>query len=92
MPSENSVHVGMVAAEASGDLLAAHLIAALKARRPGLRFSGIGGPKMIAQGFESDVPMDKLGVRGYVEVLRHYRELVGIRRQLTTRQIGRAHV
>ena len=69
----------MVAAEASGDLLGAHLIAALKARRAGLRFSGIGGPKMLAQGFESLVPMDRLGVRGYAEVLRHYREIMGIR-------------
>jgi lipid-A-disaccharide synthase len=75
----------MVAAEASGDLLAAHLIAALKARRPGLHFSGIGGPKMLAEGFESQVPMEKLGVRGYGEVLRHYREITGIRRQLATR-------
>ena len=77
----------MVAAEASGDLLAAHLMAALKARRPQLRFSGIGGPKMIAQGFESHVPMDKLGVRGYAEVLRHYREIMGIRRQIAERML-----
>jgi lipid-A-disaccharide synthase len=85
---DSSVHVGMVAAEASGDLLAAHLIAALKARRPGLRFSGIGGPKMIAQGFDSHVPMDKLGVRGYAEVLRHYREIMGIRRRLADRLLA----
>ena len=78
----------MVAAEASGDLLAAHLIAALKARRPDLRFSGIGGPKMIAEGFESYVPMDKLGVRGYAEVLRHYREIMGIRRRLADRLLA----
>ncbi len=77
----------MVAAEASGDLLGAHLIAALKARRPELRFSGIGGAKMIAQGFESHVPMDKLGVRGYAEVLRHYREIMGIRRQISDRML-----
>jgi lipid-A-disaccharide synthase len=75
----------MVAAEASGDLLAAHLIAALKERRPGLQFSGIGGPKMIGQGFESHEPMEKLGVRGYAEVLRHYREITGIRRRLAAR-------
>ncbi|MSQ89346.1 MAG: lipid-A-disaccharide synthase [Betaproteobacteria bacterium] len=75
----------MVATEASGDLLAAHLIAALKARRSGLRFSGIGGPKMIAQGFESHVSIDKLGVRGYAEVLRHYRGIMAIRRQLAER-------
>lgn len=78
----------MVAGEASGDLLAAHLIAALKARRPQLRFAGIGGPKMIAQGFESHVPMDKLAVRGYAEVLRHYREIMGIRRKIAARLLA----
>lgn len=77
----------MVAAEASGDLLAAHLIEALKARRPGLRFSGIGGPRMLAQGFESHVPMDKLGVRGYAEVIRHYREIMRIRRDIGERML-----
>lgn len=79
------VRIGMVAGEASGDLLAAHLIAALKTRRPGLHFYGIGGPKMAAQGFEAVVPMDKLGVRGYAEVVRHYREIMGIRRRLAER-------
>jgi lipid-A-disaccharide synthase len=78
----------MVAGEPSGDQLAAHLISALKARRPELRFSGIGGPKMIAQGFDSQVPMEKLAVRGYAEVLRHYREIMGIRRRLAERLIG----
>ena len=75
----------MVAAEASGDLLAAHLIAALKARRPELGFFGIGGPRMLAQGFDTEVPMERLGVRGYVEVIRHYREISGIRRRLAAR-------
>ena len=78
----------MVAGEASGDLLAAHLIAALKARRPQLRFAGIGGPKMIAQGFESHVPIEKLAVRGYAEVLRHYREIMGIRRRIAARLLA----
>ena len=77
------MRIGMVAGEASGDQLGAHLMEALKARRPGLQFSGIGGPKMIAQGFESHVPMEKLSVRGYAEVLRHYREITAIRRRLT---------
>jgi len=76
------VRVGMVAGEASGDLLAAHLIAALKARRPGIEFAGIGGPRMAAEGFESHFPMEKLSVRGYAEALRHYREIMGIRREL----------
>ena len=76
------LRVGMVAGEASGDLLAAHLIAALKARRPALAFAGIGGPRMIAEGFESHYPMEKLSVRGYAEVLRNYTEIMGIRRRL----------
>ena len=88
MPAATTVHIGMVAAEASGDLLAAHLIAALKERRPQLRFSGIGGLKMIEQGFESQVPMDKLGVRGYAEVFRHYREITGIRRRIAARMLA----
>jgi lipid-A-disaccharide synthase len=75
-------HIAMVAGEASGDQLGAHLIAALKARRPQLRFSGIGGPRMAAQGFDVSVPMDRLAVRGYVEALRHYREIMRIRRRL----------
>jgi lipid-A-disaccharide synthase len=72
----------MVAGEASGDMLAAHLIAALKARRPDLAFAGIGGPRMAAQGFVSHYPMDRLSVRGYAEALRHYREIMGIRKRL----------
>ena len=46
---------------------------------------GIGGPRMQQSGFSSWWPMEKLSVRGYVEVLKHYREIVGIRRQLKTR-------
>ena len=76
------LRVGMVAGEASGDLLGAHLIAALKARRRPMMFAGIGGPRMIAQGFESHYPMEKLSVRGYAEVLRNYTEIMGIRRRL----------
>lgn len=77
-----TVRIALVAGEASGDLLAAHLIAALKARFPHAHFYGIGGPKMQAQGFEALWPAEKLAVRGYVEVLRHYREITGIRRDL----------
>ncbi|MBV9189954.1 MAG: lipid-A-disaccharide synthase [Betaproteobacteria bacterium] len=76
------LRVGMVAGEASGDLLAAHLIAALKARRPDIEFAGIGGPRMMAEGFESHFPMEKLSVRGYAEALRHYREIMNIRGRL----------
>ena len=79
--------VGMVAGEASGDFLGAHLIAALRERTPRLRFVGIGGPKMEAQGFESWFPMEKLAVRGYIEVLRHFLEILAIRRKLQRRLI-----
>ena len=79
--------VGMVAGEASGDFLGAHLIAALRERAPRLRFAGIGGPKMEGQGFESWFPMEKLAVRGYVEVLRHFLEILAIRRKLQRRLI-----
>lgn len=80
-----SANIGMVAGEASGDLLGSHLLDALNARGRPLSFKGIGGPRMIARGFDSFHPMEKLSVRGYVEVLRHYREIMGIRRSLTER-------
>jgi lipid-A-disaccharide synthase len=79
--------IGLVAGEASGDLLGAHLIGALRARLPEARFSGIGGPRMQSAGMEVLYPMEKLAVRGYVEVLRHYAGILGIRRQLASRFI-----
>jgi lipid-A-disaccharide synthase len=79
------VKVAMVAGEASGDLLAAHLIAALKRHLPQAAFCGIGGPKMQREGFDAWWPAEKLAVRGYAEVLRHYREIAGIRRRLLAR-------
>ncbi len=81
------MRIAMVAGEASGDLLAAHLIAALKQKLPDARFVGIGGPKMQREGLEAWWPAEKLAVRGYAEVLRHYREIAGIRRQLISRLI-----
>ncbi len=80
--------IAIVAGEASGDFLGAHLIEALKSRLPGLRFAGIGGPKMESAGFESWFPMEKLAVRGYVEVLRQYGEITGIRRRLRNRLLA----
>jgi lipid-A-disaccharide synthase len=85
MTTSGSPRLALVAGEASGDLLAGLLLGGLKARWPQLQAAGIGGPKMAAQGFEAWWPHDKLAVRGYVEVLRHYREISGIREQLAER-------
>ncbi len=74
--------IALVAGEASGDLLGAHLIEALKKRLPDAEFVGVGGPKMESAGMKVLFPMETLAVWGYVEVLRHYREIVGIRKQL----------
>lgn len=81
----NVVRIAMVAGEASGDLLASHLIAALRAKLPDAVFYGIGGPKMQGQGFDAWWPLEKLAVMGYVDALKNYREIAGIRRQLKKR-------
>jgi lipid-A-disaccharide synthase len=80
--------VALVAGEASGDLLAGHLVRALRERWPHARFAGIAGPKMVEAGVEAWWPSEKLAVRGYVEVLRHYREISGIRSALARRLIA----
>ena len=77
--------VAIVAGEASGDLLGAALIRAVKARWPEAEFAGIAGPRMMAEGAASAFPMEKLSVNGYVEVIRHLPELLGIRRGLARR-------
>lgn len=79
------MRIAMVAGEASGDLLGGHLVNALTSLDNQASFVGIGGARMRAAGFESWYPMEKLSVRGYVEVLRHYREIMGIRRALCDR-------
>ncbi len=74
--------IGIVVGEASGDLLGSHLIAALKAKRSDLEFVGIVGPRMVAEGAETLYPMERLAVRGYFEVLKHYWGLLRMRRAL----------
>ena len=80
--------IAMVAGETSGDLLAGLLLGGLNARWPSLKPVGIGGPQMIRRGFDAWWPSEKLAVRGYVEVLRHYREIAGIREDLKTRLLS----
>lgn len=78
--------VAMVAGEVSGDLLAGLLLGGLKARWPQLSSYGIGGPNMERHGFAAWWPYHKLAVHGFNwELLRRYREIVGIRDQLRAR-------
>jgi lipid-A-disaccharide synthase len=79
------ITIGIVAGEASGDALAATLIAAVRARVPDARFVGVAGPKMEDAGCEAWVPLETLAVRGLVEVLDHLPELVRMRRALEKR-------
>ncbi len=82
------LRLAMVAGEASGDLLGGLLLGGIKARWPLVQSFGIGGPQMATHGFEPWWPHEKLAVRGYVEVLRHYREIAGIRVQLKSRLLA----
>ena len=76
----------MVAGEASGDLLAGLLLGGMKSRWPDMQACGIGGPNMARHGFDAWWAHDKLAVHGYsMELLRRYREISEIRRQLTQR-------
>ena len=82
------LRVAMVAGEPSGDQLAAHLIEAIKARVPDAEFFGIGGPKMAARGLDIWTPMDELSVFGYVDALKNYRRISGIRKALKARLLA----
>ena len=78
--------VAMVAGEASGDLLAGLMLEGLRTRWPQLTCAGIGGPQMARHGFDAWWPHHKLSVHGFGwEVLRRYREIIGIRKRLLTR-------
>ena len=78
-----TIRIGIVAGEASGDLLASHLIRALKKQRSDIEFVGIAGPRMLAEGASSLFPMEKLSLHGYgLDVLKEIPGLLKIRHQL----------
>jgi lipid-A-disaccharide synthase len=77
--------IAFVAGEASGDLLAAGVLAELKRREPELMLAGVGGDRMIDAGFEAWHHVRELSVRGYVEVVRHLPRLLRLRSELFRR-------
>jgi lipid-A-disaccharide synthase len=86
---EGQRRIAMVAGETSGDLLAGLLLKAMRQRWPDLAAAGIGGPRMVEQGFEAWWPSDRLAVRGYLEVLPKLLAILRIRKHLRERLLAR---
>ena len=77
--SSSQLTIALCAGEASGDLLGAHLMAAIRKQHPQVQFIGIGGPRMLAGGMNSLYPQEKLAVRGFTEVVKRLPEIMAIR-------------
>ncbi len=76
------MRIGIIAGEASGDILASGLMRALLKYYPDAQFEGIAGPLMIEAGCKALFPSEELAVMGLVEVLSHYRKLSAIRKNV----------
>jgi lipid-A-disaccharide synthase len=79
---ESAPHIGLAAGEASGDQLGAALMAAIRDRCPGARFTGIAGPMMRAAGCEAVARSEELSVMGLAEVLAHLPRLLRLRKRV----------
>ena len=77
-----ALRIGIVAGESSGDILGSGLMRAIREQHPEVSFEGIGGPLMLAEGFNSHFPMDRLSVMGFVEPLKRLPELLRIRKSI----------
>jgi lipid-A-disaccharide synthase len=82
MAIERSLVIGIVAGEASGDLLGAGLMQALRVRAPNVTFRGVGGPLMLAQGLVSLESIDAFAMNGFVEPIRRFPKLLRVIRSL----------
>ena len=82
------MRIALVAGEASGDLLGAGLIRALRVLHPQAEFVGVGGPAMVEAGLQAWYPAERLSVMGLVEVIRHLPALLSLRRELAARLLG----
>jgi lipid-A-disaccharide synthase len=85
---ESALRVGLVAGEASGDLLASLLLQGMKARWPAMTAAGIGGPRLVGLGFDAWWPAERLSFFGYVDVLLHLRSLFKLRDELGDRLVA----
>lgn len=84
-PHTKPLRIGIVVGEVSGDTLGVELMRSFKAKGIEVQFEGIGGAQMIAEGFNSLYPMERLSVMGLVEVMGRIKELFSIRDGLVSR-------
>ena len=76
------LRIGIVAGEASGDILGGRLMAAIRERVADVRFSGVGGETMLAQGLDALAPLDALSVNGFKDPLLRLPSLYRLLRRL----------